>query len=228
MPQRTSSPFPIAFASLAQTTPAFIANFQGTNGATTYTSESGSIMTSTGGYLSNVQSPFGGTSLRVSPAIGQATMPHNSYFDFGTGDFTIETWAWINQNSGEAAQPFLNIGDVNVVPGAWELGIFSNQTPFFYSLNGEFINYTGSAMTPQTWIHYAMVRSSSILKLYINGILRGSVASTSSFMANQYLLFGRRQTTYAPERFDGYIGPTRIAKTAIYTSNFTPPIGLFT
>lgn len=83
-----------------------------------------------------------------------------------------------------------------------------------------------SAITANTWTHVAAVytNSSTTLKLYKNGTLtdtftgvtNGGGATTTRYGIGQY------GNGYAPSAFSGYISNARVAKTAVYTANFTP------
>jgi hypothetical protein len=83
-----------------------------------------------------------------------------------------------------------------------------------------------SAITANTWTHVAAVytNSNTTLKLYKNGTLtdtftsvtNGGGATTTRYGVGQY------GNGYAPYAFSGYISNARVAKTAVYTANFTP------
>ena len=83
-----------------------------------------------------------------------------------------------------------------------------------------------SAITANTWTHVAAVytNSNTTLKLYKNGTLtdtftgvtNGGGATTTRYGIGQY------GNGYAPSAFSGYISNARVAKTAVYTANFTP------
>ena len=82
---------------------------------------------------------------------------------------------------------------------------------------------SGSSVTfsANTWVHVAACRSSNTLRLFVNGALAGSGASTQTPASNTWYV-GSNQSN---EQFDGYIDDLRITKgVARYTAAFTPPV----
>jgi hypothetical protein len=79
-----------------------------------------------------------------------------------------------------------------------------------------------------SWVHFAIARSGTSMKLFINGVQSGSTTTTSQAFTNGatyglYVGSGQAGTG----RYLGYIQDLRITKGyARYTSNFTPPTSL--
>jgi hypothetical protein len=150
---------------------------------------------------------FNGTNQYLSIA-------NNAAFDFGTGDFTIEGWVYLTT---------LNPG--NYAP------IFSNAYLFYVGSAGQVLVYnsgdvvTGNSgdVSINTWTHIAYVRSSTILKIYVNGVLKASAtvnASVGSGTPNRIFNSNVNNSIYSA----GYASNVRVVKgTAVYTSSFTPP-----
>ena len=148
---------------------------------------------------------------------------------FGTGNFTIEFWLYLNSTSGLRA-----LLDFR--------GSTETASPVLY-INGGTLTYyvesdriTGSSLSTSTWYHIALCRSSGSTKLFVNGTQSGSTftdsinyanASTRTPVigANSYTGSGNTLGWYA---LDGYIDDLRITKGyARYTANFTPPTAAF-
>jgi hypothetical protein len=145
---------------------------------------------------------------------------------FGTGDFTIEGWFYINSGSpnngalqisgttgGLQANTTTNIAIFSADNSGTKWGAYYANT-FAY----------GSASTTQTWTHIALVRSSGSLKLYINGTADatfGTKTDTTNYTGQNICVGGYYSTSYL---WNGYIDDLRITKgVARYTTNFTPP-----
>ncbi len=83
-----------------------------------------------------------------------------------------------------------------------------------------------SAITANTWTHVAAVytNSNTTLKLYKNGTLTDTFTSVTNGGGATTTRYGIGQfgNGYAPFAFSGYISNARVAKTAVYTANFTP------
>jgi hypothetical protein len=75
-----------------------------------------------------------------------------------------------------------------------------------------------------SWNHFAYVKSSNTLKLYINGTEEGSVSDTTTYSPSATpdpVIGAYYNGTVA--RYNGYLSDFRITKSAVYTSNFTAP-----
>ena len=144
--------------------------------------------------------------------------------DLGTADFTIELW-WYKADSGNNY--------------AWTLGDakLSTGLELYVGSTGSATNvYTNNAaqITAETnpsaneWHHYAVVRESGTLKLYIDGVQDPSTydASSADFGgAGGFLYIGAEHYNSA-FNYDGlkYISNFRVVKgKALYTSNFAVP-----
>jgi len=135
----------------------------------------------------------------------------NSDFSFG-GDFTVEAFVY------------------QTAVSATHANIFSTENfDFKIRTNGRIRIYTTSSGvdTTQTvrlnkWIHLALVRQGSTIKVYFDGVgetVSETIASDGSSAAE----VGRRVRNSA-EEFSGFISNFRVIKgTALYTANFTAP-----
>ncbi len=146
------------------------------------------------------------------------TAPSSAAFAFGTGNFTIEFWAYPTVN---ARQDWIDFDN----GGGYRLLIYYNGTNIIYYSGGARI--TGSAMTLNTWQHIAVVRNSGSTKLYINGNQSGSTYTDSINFLAQPLTIGKDGA--GSTVITGYMSNVRVVKgTALYTSAFTPPTGPLT
>jgi hypothetical protein len=147
------------------------------------------------------------------------SIPTNSLYNFGTGNFTVECWVNITG-------PTNNCGVFHISPtvltstlsglalnaysdaGGWQ--IFYGGTSYFYP----------STILTNTWYHIALVRLSSVTYLYINGVPVYSAADTFNYPNNAVAIGGYYSTAYL---MTGYISNFRVVKgTAVYTGAFTP------
>lgn len=178
-------------------------------------------ITSTGNTSVQRFSPF-------SPVI-QTPVSYSTYFDgngdnlsinsstafgFGTGDFTIEFWAY---STSTARQDWVDISDgTNRV-----LFYYSGSAVTFYG-NGV-TAITGSALTTNAWVHYALVKSSGSTKLYVNGTQAGSTYATNqNYGTTAAVSIGKDM--FGSTYITGYLSNFRVVKgTAVYTAAFTPP-----
>jgi hypothetical protein len=205
-------------------------------------SQNNFTVTNSSAAISTVEAKYGNSSIYFNGS-SFVSVPDSSAFSFGTGDFTIETWlklgAAITATSGDAS--FRSIVNkysagstgtedafyvyLNNAAGTMQLnvGFVSNTTASNFAFNITGVDTSLNSV----WNHIAIVRSSGSLKVYFNGTQIGSTQTYSSSInqGNLPLLVGAR--TYAPYDLylNGYIDDLRITKSAIYTANFTPPIG---
>ena len=150
------------------------------------------------------------------------TVPSNAAFTFGTGDYTVEAWVYIN--SGQTQQyTIFNVG-----------GAAAGSYGFYWSAATQKFQATrygdagGAGTTTNTyvvgqWYHIANVRASGTSKIYINGIEdTGATYALGNVTAGTGISLS---STFAIGSFNtGYTTNLRVVKgTAVYTSNFTPP-----
>lgn len=196
----------------------------GTNGSTTFTDNGPLALTpsSVGGTIciSTAQSKWGGASL---DNLRKGELIYNSSgFSFGNGDFTIEGWAWWNTASGSQ-----------------QWGLFQVSTPGGYATSGGLSIYAGAtgkwalfgsaesslAITTGAWHHFAVVRTGTTLKLYVNGASVFSTTNSTNYTGTYAVIGGYYSTAY---RSDAYLDDIRVTKgVARYTADFTPPTAAF-
>jgi hypothetical protein len=166
------------------------------------------------------------------------SVPNNANLYFGTGDFTVECWFYLNGNaalngsSTRAAQLFSCVGGGGTPTAGWGLAIVGNSTTtgtgfdFQNRINSTTV-YTITAtvaINQNAWNHVAVVRSGTTITIYLNGTSVGSGTLTNqSITSSDPLWIGRQNVTNYTGDFPGYISNVRIVKgTALYTTAFTP------
>ena len=120
----------------------------------------------------------------------------DSSYAFGTGDFAVETWVWMNSIS--STTPFLQSDPVlSSTSDKWWLGYVSGTGLYFGKHAGG-----GSVSIPwtpetSTWYHLLVTRNSSTFSLYINGVTQatqGTITATS--MGQNGISIGGMSTPY--------------------------------
>jgi len=76
------------------------------------------------------------------------------------------------------------------------------------------------------WRHVAGVFDGSQMRVYVGGVMDGSVSTTSGPGSGTGAFYiGRHSTSYSPYYFGGLIDEVRVSAAALYSSNFTPGLG---
>jgi hypothetical protein len=205
----------------------------GSDGSTSITDATGKTVSRSGNpVISTAQSQYGGSSIYLD-GNSFLTIPANTDFDFGTGDFTIELFV----RPTELVRQFgglISRGDET--DNTWTFSYnASTATPdLFIRNNGNYEAITGSGygLTLNAWQHVAVVSKGGIRKIFIGG---NTVATSNNGRSMETMPTSRRlnigafptpNTAGSPEqeRYKGYIQGIRITKgVARYDANFTPP-----
>ena len=157
------------------------------------------------------------------------TMSPLSDFNFGTGDFTVETWVYFTQtgwndifSTGIYGQNQLSIrknkdSQLAGSPGSEQLEVYYNGT----------IIASGGQFSLNTWHHVAVTRTTpntsikrdSTLRLFIDGTQVASTTFNDNIRATDAKI-GR--TTGNVYNMVGRMQDFQVYASSIYTSNFTP------
>ena len=215
----------------------------GTNGAQNSTfldSSTNNITVLAAGEVSQgTFSPFGNNWSNFFDGTGDyLTTPDNAAFDFGTGDFTIEAWVYINANSTPDAGTLRPAGIFCGFPASGTLtnayGFIINGnatttgTGLAFQLWQSSTNYIVSATTTvsqNAWHHVAVARSGTTTKLFLDGAEVGSgTLGNQNVNTAHTLSIGRVGYAGYPNELNGYISNLRVLKgTALYTGSYTVP-----
>ncbi len=192
-------------------------NGNGTNGAQNNTfldsSTNNFTITRNGNTTQGTFSPFSQTGWSNYFSGGYFTAPANAAFSF-PGDFTIE--CWINAPSLSSSNS-LWIMDVG---GSSYLAFNPSATGVDVYLNSLGVSFTATAsIATNAWVHLALVRSGSTVRVYVNGTQATNTGTTSATLGSSGATFRIGGFTGG---FTGYISNFRVVKSAVYTSNFTP------
>lgn len=144
----------------------------GSNNSTTFTDSSpiGHTVSTTNAVISTAQSKFGGSSLYLN-GNSYLSVPTHSSLSLGTGDFTIEFWAY-GTDQGAAYPGYISS------QGGWNSGAYgirfdnngAAQRWGFWKNPSDPLMTTSSTYAFNTWRHVALVRQSGTWRMYIDGV----------------------------------------------------------
>lgn len=191
-------------------------HFDGANGSTTFIDEKGTTINVVGhAQISTAQSKFGGASGYFDGTGDYLTATRSA--GLGSGDFTVEFFFWTT----DAAK----LQCVLDLRGSSDPYIAITSGTIQVSMSGVDPAISGPILQ-DTWHHYALTRSGSTCRQFIDGTQVGSYTTTANFTGTDTTIgtyVDRRNGDYA-RHFGGYLDELRItAGVARYTSNFTPP-----
>jgi hypothetical protein len=194
-----------------------------TNGAIFDNAMMNDLETAGNAQISTSVKKYGTGSMSFDGTNSYLTTLGNPLFAFGTGDFTIECWLNITSFSGGVVidfRPASTNGD--------QLLVYFNGSTLELVTNG-ITRIVSGTLSTATWFHFALARSGSSMKMFINGTQAGSTYTASANYTVGTLL-GIGTSTYAlgSSFLNGYMDDLRITKGyARYTANFTPPTAAF-
>ena len=188
----------------------------GTNGAQNNTfidsSPNNFAITRNGNTTQGSASPYGGNWSNYFDGAGDhLTLAASANWVF-TGDHTIEAWVYIVSLSANGT--IYGTGG----PGSADQLTYESTGALYWANQG-----TGTGViTRNNWIHVAVARSGTTLKIFINGTAQVTATVSGTVGQNLPAYIGMRSD--ATNSVNGYISNLRIINgTALYTANFTPP-----
>jgi hypothetical protein len=161
---------------------------------------------------------------------------NNSYYKYGTGSLSFN-----GIDSSITIPSFTTSGDFTIagwfyktkdVPYGLTYAMIFTDGPvanwFGFTTNTAIATGFGGFTVPNinnNWAHIALVRFNGVVKLYINGVaMAETYTSASNYTYSKIGCFGDNTTnSYS---WGGYIDDFFYTNSAIFTSNFTPPLQL--
>lgn len=207
----------------------------GSNGGTTFTDSSlyPKTVTANGNATTSTAVVKYGTASASFDGNGDyLTIPANTDFVLGDGNFTIEFWQYYNNLANY--QTIISNGYI-ISTGGYiiQTGLGNGRIIFYYkpSPGGVSVVIAAESGTISTniWYHVAIVKNGSTTTIYRNGISVASGFDNYNYISNDTLIIGGGSDTGLNNYwFNGYIDDLRITKgVARYTANFQPPTGPF-
>jgi hypothetical protein len=143
----------------------------------------------------------------------------SSAFTYGTGDFTIEFWAYFTAISGSTPNLIDQRGGTHPSPRPT---IFMDGGVLRYYTAGA-TRISGPSLVANVWYHIALCRNSGTTRLFVDGTQVGaSFADTTNYTSTKVRVFASDDGSPAAQA--GYCSNLRIVNgTALYTADFTPP-----
>lgn len=189
-------------------------HFDGTNNSTTFTDvKTNSWLASGGAKISTAVSKFGGASgsFAASASSNIVTLA-NSKFDFGSGDFTIETWVYPNSLTSTLQTIYTNRNSTST--GGVQL-VCSNASTFLICWNSSgtvVAQPVGPAPTISSMNFIQVVRSGSTWTVAVNGTAGTAVTASGTIGSGSDVYVGKDPTSSGPRYLDSYIDDLRVTK----------------
>jgi hypothetical protein len=117
--------------------------------------------------ISTTQSRFGGSSIIFDGSTAHIDVVPASDFNFGTGNFTVEAWIYVN-----------NVNNIRAIWGNSSSGFYiqtNRSLNFFNSATGQVAGLS-NAIPLNTWTHVAFTANGATAKIWIDGVERQSSA----------------------------------------------------
>jgi hypothetical protein len=178
--------------------------------------------------ISTAQSKWGGGSIKFDGTGDAARIPDDEKENlrFGTGNFTIEFWAWKSANGSMDYDTVISIGSTGSYNGGFSVELSASRG-FCFIYDNAIRVQSNFNPNDSTWNHYAVVRDGSTFALYKNGsrLTTATLSTTLGITGTAYVGAG----ALTDNSFNGYIDDLRVTKgLARYTgTTYTTPTAPF-
>ena len=166
------------------------------------------------------------------PGNGYLSVANSTDFEFGTGDFTIECWMYLNKDQDNRSLFGTDASGSNSGAQIEFVSADEHIATYDYSLESNWNEVTKSnkPLPLGKWIHFAYVRESLSFYMYIDGVRQSSTGFTSTNAVGHSSgpYWGYHRTASTRYLDDVYLDQMRISNNARYSVNFTPPTTPFT
>jgi hypothetical protein len=214
------------------------------------------LITRNGNATQGTFSPFslGGWSyyFNGTASASQAILtPTNAQYAIGTGQFSIESWVYLQSkstSSGNSIHTIISQGN-NANNLMWALGIIDSTNYISWGLTGSGITLSAYPVTKNTWNHIVVTRNASNEeRIFLNGTLINLRTNTTNYSnaSSTQIQIGTSYDTNYPgvygvssygNTFSGYISQLRLdiggipsayqtSSTTVGQTVFTPPATL--
>lgn len=195
-------------------------HFNGTNGSTTITDNGAtpkSFSISGNAQLTTTNPKFGTSCLTLDGNGDWVQCAGHADFVLSTFDFTIECFINTTDN---------NFALIDFYGGnGWQVYVTASGKLSFYA-GGSLVITGAISVNTGSWVHVAVTRQGTTLKLWVGGVQDGSVTNNTNMNTqNTYLAIGAQVSSRnASYDMSGLVDEIRIRRgEAVYTANFTPP-----
>lgn len=191
------------------------------------------IVTRSGNCAQGAFSPFSQEEGKWSifkDSSSRITAANSADFQFGTGNFTVESWVFIPSGPvGDYVTSSWGIIIQCADSGSWNNGWTlstndqsGNLRMIWYENNTSLL--TSSSNVPRDqWVHVAVSRSGTSIRMFFNGSEVASTTSSYNYVPTRDLSIGGENSGGSYQFSNGYISNLKVVKgTALYTSAFTP------
>ena len=211
---------------------ALLCNFDGGDGASSYTSEDTGLRTATffgNAQLDTAQFKYGSASLLLDGNGDYITFPHDAAWTLGA-TFTLE---FDVRFDGDPSATNINfMGQyLNTGQQSCAFSFASTVMRFSYSTTGSNTVSLDQTWNPATatWYHLAFVRTAGAIEFFVDGVSLGTnVITATIFDSDQPWLIGAIDHSGPQQFFKGWMDNVRLTPgVARYTTAFTPPTEAF-
>lgn len=167
---------------------------------------------------------FGNAAMNLNSSVAGVTTGGSSQFEFGTGDFTVDTWVYLTATS--------TIGYIYDARAAssngWSATLRISTAATMTYQTASTIRITSSAVTTGSWFHVALVHSGTSTWLFLNGAQTGVTFSDTGVYINdtagQRPILGGNANAVGFNGLGGAMDEIRVSLTARWsTAGFSPP-----
>ena len=170
-------------------------------------------------------SPYGNLWSNYFNGASSQTFPALSSTAFGTGDFTVEAWVYLdadpfgqyvidNRNSSQTTNWAFGFGLGGIGEFRGRLGWYTGS-----------VTYDEPVISTQkhTWTHVVAVRSGTTLSIFINGTRVRTATDTTDYniSSNTARIGARHAILQSTDHLKGYLSNLRIVKSAVYDPSQT-------
>jgi len=112
--------------------------------------------------------------------------------DVGSGDFTVDLWAFFNDTAGEQVLIEKYVETYSDVSTGWSLTKLSNNVVRLAAGGGQSVDSSHLSIPVATWVHFAARRSGATVAVFMNGTKVGEDSIVGDLSSPSSLKFGHR------------------------------------